>query len=103
MIPYLLEHQAHGKHLVFGPKHEFDEEYNRVYIYIYTGDWWYISKNKMRPDAGVRLVCHVRQVNPTASCRVPHTAHVPYIIQCVSNHGVRQVHQVLEKIFCSIM
>ena len=61
------------------------------------------QKKKLRPDAGVRLVYHVRQVNPTASCRVPHASHVPYIVQCVSNHSVRQVHQVPEKIFCAIM
>jgi len=55
------------------------------------------AKKKLRPHAGVRLVRHVRQVNPPASCRVPHAAHVPYIVQCISNHGVRQVHQVPEK------
>jgi len=64
---------------------------------------WSSAKKKLCPDPGVRLVPHVHQVNPTASCRVPHASHVPYIVQCVSNHGVRQVHQVPEKIFCAIM
>jgi len=55
-------------------------------------------KKNLRPDAGVRLVRDVRQVNPTASCRVPHASHVPCIVQCVSNHGVRQGHQVPKEI-----
>jgi len=55
------------------------------------------AKKNLRPDAGVHLVHHVRQVNPTVSCRVPHASHVPYIVQCVSNHAMRQVHQVPEK------
>ena len=54
-------------------------------------------KENLRPDAGVCLVCHVCQVNPTASCHVLHASHVPYIVQCVSNHAMRQVHQVPEK------
>jgi len=42
-------------------------------------------------------VRHVRQVNSPASCRVPHASNVPYIVQCVYNHAVREVHQVPEK------
>ena len=56
-----------------------------------------LAKKNLRPDARVRLVRHVRQVNPTASCRFPHASHVSYIVQCVSNHAMRQVHQVPEK------
>jgi len=55
------------------------------------------AKKNPRPDAGVRLVHHVGQANPTASCRVPYALHVPYIVQYISNHAMRQVHQVPEK------
>jgi len=57
------------------------------------------AKKILRPDAGVRLARQVRKVNPTASCRMPHASHMPYIVQCVANHGVRQVHQVPKEIF----
>jgi len=40
-IQYLLRQQAYAEHLVFAPKHEFDEEYNRVYTDMHTGDWWW--------------------------------------------------------------
>jgi len=36
------------------------------------------AKKKLRLDAEVCLMHHVRQVNPTASCRVPHASHVLY-------------------------
>jgi len=42
-------------------------------------------------------VRHVHQINPTVSCCVPHALHMPYVIQWVSNHAMRQVHQVPEK------
>ena len=61
------------------------------------------AKIKRRPDAGMRMVRHVRQVNPTMFCRIPHASHVPYIVQCICNHGVHQVYQVPEKIFCTII
>jgi len=50
------------------------------------------AKKNLRPYAGVHLVRHVRQVNPTALCRNPHPSHVPYRVQCVSNHAIRQEH-----------
>jgi hypothetical protein len=40
-IQYLLRQRAYPEHLVFAPKHEFDEEYNRVYTDMYPGDWWW--------------------------------------------------------------
>jgi len=40
-IQYLLRQRAYAEHLVFAPRHEFDEEYNRVYTDMHTGDWWW--------------------------------------------------------------
>jgi len=56
-----------------------------------------LAKKDLRLKVGVQLVIHVRQVNPTTSCRIPPASHVPYIVQCISNHAVRQVYQDPEK------
>jgi len=41
VIQYLLRQRAYAEYLVFAPIHEFDEEYNRVYTDMHTGDWWW--------------------------------------------------------------
>ena len=73
-------------------------DWHRHALSAYT---WYRTETSAKKN--LRPVRHVRQVNPTASCRVPHASHVPYIVQCVSNPAVRQVHQVPEEIFGTIM
>jgi len=43
-IQYLLRQRAYAEHLVFEPIHEFDDEGNRVYTDIHTGDWWWMMQ-----------------------------------------------------------
>ncbi|KAF8415231.1 hypothetical protein BGX38DRAFT_1281439 [Terfezia claveryi] len=46
-VRYLLQQRAYGKHLVFAPIHEFDEEGNRVYTEMNTGDWWWRTQKTL--------------------------------------------------------
>ncbi|KAF8419153.1 hypothetical protein BGX38DRAFT_1280452 [Terfezia claveryi] len=46
-VRYLLQQRAYGKHLVFEPIHEFDEEGNWVYTEMNTGDWWWRTQKTL--------------------------------------------------------
>jgi len=46
MIQYLLRQRAYAKHLVFAPKHQFNEEYNWVYTDMHNGDWWWWTQER---------------------------------------------------------
>ena len=43
-IQYLLRQRVYAEHLVFEPMHEFDDEGNRVYTDMHTGDWWWTTQ-----------------------------------------------------------
>jgi len=43
-IQYMLRQSAHNEHLVFELIHEFDDEGNRVYTDMHTGDCWWTTQ-----------------------------------------------------------
>ena len=40
-IAYLLQQQTFAEHMVWEAVKEFDDGGNRVYMDMYTGDWWW--------------------------------------------------------------